>query len=64
MFDSNSDEPFNIWSDNVKQRFSWREGSVSFGAVENDNTDLEVVVSSLNPAIDSTEAKDRFCYRL
>ncbi|QXI49529.1 MULTISPECIES: competence protein ComJ [Pseudomonas] len=54
VFDSNLDEPFNDWSDNhVKQGFSWREGSVSFGAVENDDTDLEVVVSSLNPAIDS-----------
>ncbi|QXI50226.1 MULTISPECIES: competence protein ComJ [Pseudomonas] len=50
----NLDEPFNDWSNNhVKQGFRWREGSVFFGAVENDNTDLEVVVSSSNLAIDS-----------
>lgn len=54
VFDSDLDEPFNDWSDShVRQGFSWRSGSVSFGAVENEETELEVVVYNSNVAIDS-----------
>ena len=34
VFDPSLDELFNLWSDNhVKQGFSWRQGSVSFGTI-------------------------------
>ncbi|UGA36252.1 competence protein ComJ [Chromobacterium haemolyticum] len=43
VFNSDMDEPFNDWNQaHVEQGFSWRQGSVSFGAIENDETELEI----------------------
>lgn len=51
VFSSELDDPFNDWRDvHVHQGFAWREGSVSFGAIENAETDLEVsAVASYAP---------------
>jgi hypothetical protein len=44
VFDASWDKPFNDWSNlHVQQGFSWRAGSVSFGAIENVETEVEVV---------------------
>ena len=52
VFDSGLDEPYNDWSDNhVKQGFSWRDRSVSFGAMENSDTVLEIVIPNSDPVV-------------
>jgi hypothetical protein len=51
VFDPALANPFNDWTeDHVRQGFSWRPGSVSFGALENTETDIVVAASdSMNP---------------
>jgi hypothetical protein len=35
VFDSALEQPFNLWTErHVKQGFSWRQGSVSFGTID------------------------------
>ncbi|MGH8780356.1 competence protein ComJ [Paraburkholderia sp.] len=47
VFDATLDEPFNDWADDhVHQGFAWRAGSVSFGAVENEETVFVIEVDN------------------
>ncbi|SDZ26968.1 competence protein ComJ [Thermoactinomyces sp. DSM 45892] len=43
VFNTDLQDPFNDWTDtHVKQRFSWREGSVSFGALSDWESEVSV----------------------
>jgi hypothetical protein len=54
VFDATLDDPFNDWNDDhVRQGFSWRPKSVSFGAKENREIKVEVKIAD-SIKIDST----------
>ena len=50
VFDAEMENPFNDWNDiHVRQGFSWRHGSVSFGTIDNKITLVNVVTSDIEP---------------